>query len=440
MITPVTASCCCNRSVQTTCRWVVANVFVRQQQSFSSSSSSNDNNNNAASSSSTLIASTPWADPAMRRYKFWNREEDSKKTGQYSYLLKISPESIQQNANIISLSNPNDDANKALHYDATALPLGSQLLQIGTTVQDFEHLVTTTNNNNKQQQPNVIFVSPSCPNASTTLPKVLSMFPTIRWIHVRSAGIDFIESDEFANITTKKQIVVTNAKGQFSSSLAEYALLACSYFAKNIPRLMEQKQQHLWNPYHIEELRGRTMGIIGYGDIGRAVAKLATVYGMKIIALRRHPYLSKDDPYCNVVYGRDKDSLNELMKQSDYVVCSTPSTIETRGMVSEIAFEHAKPGSVFINLGRGPVVDEHALIASLKNGRLKGAALDVFQTEPLPADNELWTLPTVLLSPHNMDQTSTFMHEATEFFLKENLPRFICNEELLNPVDPTLGY
>lgn len=183
------------------------------------------------------------------------------------------------------------------------------------------------------------------------------------------------------------------------------------------------------------------MGIIGYGDIGRAVAKLATVYGMRVIALRRHPYLSKDDPYCDVVYGRDKQSLNQLMSESDYIVCSTPSTVETRGMVNEIAFEHVKPGAVFINLGRGPVVDEEAMIEALKDpNRLKGAALDVFKNEPLPNESELWNLPNVLLSPHNMDQTATFMHEATEFFLKENLPRFICGEDLLNPVDPTLGY
>lgn len=182
------------------------------------------------------------------------------------------------------------------------------------------------------------------------------------------------------------------------------------------------------------------MGIIGYGDIGRAVAKLATVYGMKVVALRRHPFLSRDDPYCDVVYGRDKASLNRLMSESDYIVCSTPSTVETRGMVNHIAFDHVKKGAVFINLGRGPVVDEAAMIEALRGDRLKGAALDVFKEEPLPPNNPLWELPNVLLSPHNMDQTNTFMHEATEFFLKENLPRFICGEDLLNPVDPALGY
>jgi phosphoglycerate dehydrogenase-like enzyme len=182
------------------------------------------------------------------------------------------------------------------------------------------------------------------------------------------------------------------------------------------------------------------MGIVGYGDIGRSCAKLATIYGMRVVALRRHPYLSKFDPLCDVVYGTDKASLNELMSVSDYIVCSAPSTVETRGMVSADAFANVKKNAVFINLGRGPVVDEGALINALKTGQLKGAALDVFEEEPLPADNELWTLDNVLVSPHNMDQTAYFMHEATEFFVNENLPRFICGEELLNPVDVEAGY
>lgn len=147
------------------------------------------------------------------------------------------------------------------------------------------------------------------------------------------------------------------------------------------------------------------MGIIGYGDIGRAVAKLATVYGMRIVALRRHPFLSRDDPFCDVVYGRDKGSLNQLMSESDYIVCSTPSTVETRGMVNADAFSAVKQNAVFINLGRGPVVDEPAMIQALKSGKLKGAALDVFTEEPLPKTSELWSLPNVLISPHNVRMT-----------------------------------
>lgn len=179
---------------------------------------------------------------------------------------------------------------------------------------------------------------------------------------------------------------------------------------------------------------------LGYGDIGRATAKLASVYGMKVIALRRNPAKSEFDPICDEVFGTGKEALQTLMNKSDYVVCSAPSTVETRGMVNAAAFEASKENQVFINLGRGPVVDEDALLESLKNGRLRGAALDVFATEPLPSDHEFWEMENVLISPHNMDKTATFMHEASEFFVNENLPRFILGDTLLNPVDANLGY
>ena len=182
------------------------------------------------------------------------------------------------------------------------------------------------------------------------------------------------------------------------------------------------------------------MGIVGYGDIGRATAKLASNYGMKVVALRRNPSKSELDPVCDEVFGTGKLNLQKLMSVSDYVVCSAPSTVETRGMVDADAFKASKPNQVFINLGRGPVIDEDALVESLKAGTLKGAALDVFATEPLPTDHELWDMENVLISPHNMDKTATFMHEATQFFVNENLPRFILGDTLLNPVDATLGY
>lgn len=203
---------------------------------------------------------------------------------------------------------------------------------------------------------------------------------------------------------------------------------------------MKNQKNQLWDPYEIEELRGKTLGIVGYGDIGRACARLATVYGMRIVALRRHPYLSRDDPYCDIVYGRDADSLHKLMGESDYIVSSAPSTVETRGMISAEAFEHVKKDAVLINLGRGPVIDQAAMTNALQTRKLKGAALDVFAQEPLPKDDDLWKLDNVLLSPHNMDQTATFMAEATDFFLQENLPRFLCGEDLLNPVDVQAGY
>ena len=368
-----------------------------------------------------------WADPARREYKFWNREE-CKEKGKFSYLIEISPESVKRESRILSLSGSDDPANAALHMGA--LPMGAQLLGIGEELSDFDNF--------KDAEPNTLFVSPSCPRARVQLPLVLEAFPSIEWVHVRSAGIDFLVSDELTEIG--KDVQMTNAKGQFSSSLAEYVMMACSYFAKDLTRLLKNKKAKIWDNYDIMELRGKTMGIVGYGDIGRAVAKIATIYGMRIVALRRHPYLSRDDPYCDVCYGTDKASLNQLMSESDFIVSSAPSTVETRGMISSEAFENVKDDAVFINLGRGPVVDEEALVKSLKSGKLRGAALDVFIQEPLPQDSEFWELENVLLSPHNMDKTSSFMHEATEFFVNENLPRFICGEDLLNPVDIELGY
>ena len=369
-------------------------------------------------------------DPNASEYKYWNREES--KHGEASYVLAMSPESVQKEARILCLAADDDHANSPLTDPASKLPFGSRLLQIGTQPTDFPDSLAN-------ESPNVLFVSPSCPHARLQLPQIMHKFPTIEWIHVRSAGIDFLESDELPKITNKG-IIMTNAKGQFSSSLAEYAMLACSYFAKNIPRLLQQKGAKVWNDFDIEELRGKTMGIVGYGDIGRATAKLASNYGMKVVALRRNPSKSELDPVCDEVFGTGKQNLQNLMSISDYVVCSAPSTVETRGMVNADAFKASKPNQVFINLGRGPVIDEDALVASLKSGALKGAALDVFATEPLPADHELWDMDNVLISPHNMDKTATFMHEATEFFVNENLPRFILGDTLLNPVDATLGY
>ena len=370
---------------------------------------------------------TKSSDPLSKEYKYWNREESKKDV--YKKYLEISPWSVKREARILSLSDPNDDANAALHDGE--LPYSSRLLGVGTTVAELQTY--------EKDKPNVLFVSPSCPKACEVLPRILDAFPAIEWIHVRSAGIDFLTSDELSHVSAKVP-PMTNAKGQFSSSLAEYSLMACSYFAKDLPRLMKQKMGKQWSKYDVEELRGKTLGVVGYGDIGRATAKLANAYGMRVVALRRRPHVSANDPLCDKILGTGKAALNELMSESDYVVCSAPSTISTRGMINADAFKAAKEGMVFINLGRGPVVDEEAMIEALKSGRLKGAALDVFSEEPLPEDNDLWELDNVLISPHNMDQTATFMHEATEFFVNENLPRFICGEDLLNHVDIKRGY
>lgn len=178
------------------------------------------------------------------------------------------------------------------------------------------------------------------------------------------------------------------------------------------------------------------MGVIGYGDIGKATARLAKAYGMHILALgRRQPV---DDGVADERF--DSSHLHHVLGRSDFVVCATPLTPSTAAMMGKAEFAAQKSGSVFINVGRGPTVDELALIEALKSGHLKGAGLDVFVEEPLPKESLLWDLHNVLLSPHNMDQTDTFMHESVEFYCKEQLPRFVRGLELYNKVNHKLGY
>jgi hypothetical protein len=185
-------------------------VFGGASTTTSTSLVSNFHSSAGVSSISTNAPiTTKWADPQSRQYKFWNREDSTEK-GKFSFLLEISPESMKREARILSLSGPNDSANAALHQGK--LPMGSKLLGIGESLEDFEGY--------RDAKPNVLFVSPSCPRAMVQLPLVLKAFPTIEWVHVRSAGIDFVVCDELTAFRDK--VEVTNAKGQFSSSLAEY--------------------------------------------------------------------------------------------------------------------------------------------------------------------------------------------------------------------------
>lgn len=365
--------------------------------------------------------------------QYWNREEFASSKSSFSEDFPNSPD--VKEARIVSLSFPGDVNNAPLEAsgDDSELPPGARLLQVGGTLDDLDLEAL------RDEAANVAFVSPGV--TSETLAGVIEAVPTLEWIQSRSAGIDVLLSETLTK--SSDELVMTNAKGAFSSTLAEYTMMACGYFAKDFARLMQNKKDGNWEKYNILELRGATLGVVGYGDIGRASAKLAKAYGMRVIAQRRNVPSAEAiaaDPCCDVVYGSGPESLNKLFGECDYVLCAAPLTAETHEMIGKDQFDHAKEGCVFLNVGRGPVVDEPALIEALKDGRLKGAGLDVFATEPLEEDSELWTLENVLLSPHNMDATNTFMLESTQFFVRENLPRFLRGHTLLNPVDKISGY
>lgn len=269
-----------------------------------------------------------------------------------------------------------------------------------------------------------------CASGQERLRQTLARAPRVRWVHFRSAGLDGSVYPELAD----RPIVVTNARGVFSRSLAEFALAAVFHFAKDLRRLTRNQDRRLWEAYTPVLVSGQTMGIVGYGDIGRATARLARAVGMRVVALRRS---AAPDPLADAMLP--PEGLHALMAESDAVVVSTPLTDETRGLVDAAALRAMRPAAVLVNVGRGPVVQEPALVAALQDRSIGGAALDVFETEPLPAESPLWSLDNVLLSPHSADHVSGWLESAMACFL-QNLHRFLSGEPLANRVDPRRGY
>ncbi|KAL3163261.1 hypothetical protein ABBQ32_009659 [Trebouxia sp. C0010 RCD-2024] len=256
----------------------------------------------------------------------------------------------------------------------------------------------------------------------------------LKWIHSASAGVEKLLFPELI----KSKVSVTNAKGAYSHSLAEWALTACSWFAKDLPRLKQQQKDRNWEPYYVEELRGKVLGVVGYGDIGQETANLARAFKMSIIALRRRKELSQHDKDLNLkIYTPDQ--LNELMAESDYIVAALPHTDKTEKLVNAAAINSMKRTGVFVNIGRGQTVDEEALVKALQDKRIRGAGLDVTYTEPLPKENPLWDLDNVLLSPHTADRTTTFQAEAIQQFT-DLAKLYVQGKELYNVVDKEIGY
>ena len=262
---------------------------------------------------------------------------------------------------------------------------------------------------------------------------VFPLSPGLRWVHSRSAGIERL----LFPALVESPIPLTNGKGVFSASLAEWVVGAVLYFAKDFRRLVTLQGAREWREFAPDMVEGRTLGIVGYGDIGRATAARARAMGMKVLALRRRPEESRGDPLVDEVL--DGDGLPSLLERADYVLVATPLTAETRHLIGGKEIGLLKPSGVLINVGRGAVIDEKELVRALQEKRLKGAALDVFEEEPLPTESPLWRLESVLLSPHCADQTITWLEDASRAFL-DNLDRFRRGEPLQNVVDKARGY
>ena len=254
-----------------------------------------------------------------------------------------------------------------------------------------------------------------------------------RWLHSMWTGVEKLLSPQLA----ASHIALTNARGVFRRPLGEWVVAAMLFFSYDLRRVIRQQESGIWQPFESQELHGKTLGIVGYGGIGSAAAERARPFGVRILALRRRPALSEKDPLLEGTYPPER--INELMAACDYVLVAAPLTPETRGLVGESQFAAMKPNAVLINVGRGPVVDQAALLRALETGLIRGAALDVFDVEPLPSNHPFYRMPNVLLSPHTADRVTGFFQLPVECFL-QNLRRFRAGEPLLNLVDQQAGY
>jgi phosphoglycerate dehydrogenase-like enzyme len=263
--------------------------------------------------------------------------------------------------------------------------------------------------------------------------RVLAMAPRVRWIHSASVGV---ESLLFPALI-ESPVTLTNARGAYSAALGEFVVAAMLFFAKDLRRMVRSQTAGKWDQFDVEMLKGKVLGIAGYGDIGRAVAERARAFGMRIFALRRRPELCDGDPLIERAFPNE--CLHELLSASDYIAAALPLTPETHGLIGAPELAAMKPSAVLINVGRGPVIDEAALARALEENQIRGAALDVFDKEPLPENHPFYRLDNVLLSPHCADHTDGWLEQSMELFL-ENFDHFRKSEPLKNLVNKHLGY
>ena len=281
--------------------------------------------------------------------------------------------------------------------------------------------------------------------SSEAFDRVLARAPRLRYVHSASTGVERM----LTTAARERGIVFTNARGVFSRPIAEYVLMMILAVSRRLPGLLELQRERTWQPLEGVELRDVTVGIVGLGSIGRAVGALATAFGCRVVAVRRRSEegsasLATDDEtrsFGEVMLDRvaGPEGLPELLGESDFVVLAAPLTPETESMIDEAALDAMRPGAWLINVARGRLVDERALLSALRDGRIGGAVLDTFREEPLAPSSPFYDLPNVIVTPHTSWSSGRVLDRSVELFC-DNLRRYAAGEPLLNVVDPTAGY
>ncbi len=252
--------------------------------------------------------------------------------------------------------------------------------------------------------------------------------PSVVWIQAAGAGIEHLLPWDPARVT------VTNAAGVLSRFMAEYVLGAVLMTNFGFPRYLRQQARGDWRGHPWSGVEGKTLLVVGLGRIGRATAKLASAAGLRVTGVRR-----SGEPVEGVAALFPPDRLHEALAEADFVVLHVPHTADTRRLIDAAALARMKPSAILINCARGAVVDEAALIETLRSESIAGAVLDVFETEPLPAESPLWQMDNVVITPHVSDSVADWQRRLAAFFC-DNLDRWRAGQPLENVIDPARGY
>ncbi|MFL5927205.1 MAG: D-2-hydroxyacid dehydrogenase [Gaiellaceae bacterium] len=253
--------------------------------------------------------------------------------------------------------------------------------------------------------------------------------PHLRFVQCMYAGAG--QQVRAANLSPSEldRVAFASSSGVHAVPLAEWSLFGILALTKGLPRLLRDKRDRRWDHYPVRELPGKTLLVVGFGEIGREVARLAEAFGMRVVAIKRTADHTAAGP----------ERLHELVAEADAIVVTLPLTDETRGLIGREALAGIRDGAILVNVGRGAVVDEGALVDALTSGKLAGAALDVFAEEPLPASSPLWELENVILSPHTAALSLRENERIVELFA-DNLGRYLRGDELRSRIRTSVYY
>ena len=280
--------------------------------------------------------------------------------------------------------------------------------------------------------------------SSEAFDRLLARTPRLAWVHSATAGVERV----LTPASRQRGLVITNARGVFSEPIAQYVLMMILAVSRRLPQLLELQRERTWQPLEGAELGDVTVGVVGLGSIGQAVARLASAFGCRVIATRRRSEAGAEPPAGEAPAGRGPlaidrilgpEGLPELLAESDFVVLAAPLTPATENLIDSAALEAMKPGAWLINVARGRLIDERALHRALREGQIGGAILDTFRDEPLPATSPFYALENVIVTPHTSWSSGRVLDRSVELFCA-NLRRYAGGEPLANVVDPAAGY